>query len=309
MPTHLRHSRALELLLRLGVATPLGHRLITSLISRWLTKPTLGKMRRTPADLGLPWDPLTCMTADNVRLAGWLVEPPTARATVVLCHAIRHNREQTLSRIAFLAAAGYRCVAFDHRAHGESAGRRTSFGHFESLDVSAALDLTHARWPGQPVAALGMSMGGAALCCAAEHTRRCQAVILENMYFDVVSAFTNRLTPRHPPTLRRLTPALVRACERLFAVEGVELSPSDRIADLAPAPILLVTGQNDQHAPPAEAEQMFERRRGPGELFIVPGAGHNDVCEKGGRAYEERILGFLERWLFGADHITYGKAA
>ena len=105
--------------------------------------------------------------ADGLRLAGWVVTPSRPRATVVICHGVRSNREATLGRIAFLTAAGYRCVAFDHRAHGASPGKRTSFGYHEARDVAAIHALARGAWPRQPCAALGISMGAAALCFAA----------------------------------------------------------------------------------------------------------------------------------------------
>ena len=67
---------------------------------------------------------------------------------------------------------------------------------------------------------------------------------------------------------------------------------------LAPAPALSV--MTGPHAPPAEAKELFARRRGPGELWLVPGAGHADVCEAGGLSYQRRILAFLDRWLFAS---------
>ncbi len=288
--------------LRALTATRPGHLLLTQSISRWLTSRSYRKIRRTPDALGLTWEPASLLTEDRYRLQGWIVTPPRPRGTVALFHGIRHNREQTLTRTALLVEAGYRCVAFDHRAHGDSQGRRSSFGYHEGRDVAAVLQLIRARWPHQPHAALGMSMGAAALCYAAAHTRFCHAVILESVYQDIVSAWLNRLKGRpHPPILRALTPDLVKVCEWLLEATVDQLSPINWIADLAPAPLLLLTGTDDAHAPPAEAERMFNRRQGPGELYLVPGAGHGNVLEVGGAPYRERLLSFLERWLFQAS--------
>src|SRR5207245_2525664 len=121
--------------------------------------PTLGTPLFTPSDYGLSWEPLHCLTADNLRLAGWVVSPAQPRGTVVLFHGVRRSRVNTLSRTAFLVAAGYRCVAFDHRAHGESNGRRTSYGFYERYDVVAVPDLARHPWPDLPLALLGRPMG------------------------------------------------------------------------------------------------------------------------------------------------------
>src|SRR6516162_4852427 len=109
---------------RIAVATGVGYFATAYTVSRWLT-------RRSPAVLhvpthlpGLGIDTLACQTRDGVTLKGWNIEPHGARSTVALFHGLRGNREKMLARIAFLSAAGYRCVAFAHRAHGEGAGRQ-----------------------------------------------------------------------------------------------------------------------------------------------------------------------------------------
>ena len=69
----------------------------------------------------------------------------------------------------------------------------------ESRDVAAVCNLVRERWPNEPDAALGISMGAAAICFAAAETNRCQAVILESCYRDIASAFQNRLRHGYPP--------------------------------------------------------------------------------------------------------------
>lgn len=286
-----------DLLMELAMASGVGYLAATYTVSRWLTRPTRGKPRRTPGDLGLPWERLDCRTADNHRLVGWVVEPPRTKATIVLFHGIRNTREQTLGRCAFLAAAGYRCVSFDHRAHGESTGRCSSFGYHESRDVAAVLDLVRRRWPSQPWAALGISMGAAAICYAAPRVNDWGAVILESLYYDIASAFSNRIQNDYPPWFHRLSKGVVWVTERRLGLKLAQLTPAEHIGHLRPTPVLLLTGTADVQAPPAEAQSLYERCQGPRELWLVPSAGHRDVFETGGKVYEQRILDFLTRRL------------
>jgi uncharacterized protein len=288
-------------LVRLALASGVGYPAAAYTVSRWLTRPTPGQPRLSPGDLGLSWESLQCRTADGLRLAGWLVEPAGARATVALFHGMRCNREQTLSRLHLLAGAGYRCIAIDHRAHGESDGKRTSFGFHESRDVAAVLDLICRRWPHQPRAALGLSMGAAAVCYAASVAPdRWQAVILESCYHDIAGAFTSRLQHDYPPWLQRLTRGVIWVTERRLGVRLAQLTPADHIGGLAPAPVLILTGTADRHASAANAQRLVERCRGPRELWLVPNAGHRDVLEQAGPAYAERILQFLAHRLRAA---------
>ena len=289
------------LLTNLATVSGVGYVALAYSLSRWLTRPTHRKIASTPADYGLAWEPLSCRTSDGLHLNGWVVNPPAPRATVTLFHGLRNTREQTLTRTAFLAAAGYRCVAFDHRAHGESHGKRSSFGFHEFRDVIAILDLVADRWRDQPRAALGMSMGAAALCYAADHVRGLDAIILESLYHDIASAFRNRLSAEFPPTVKRLSRGVLWVTERRLGLRVSQLAPIEHIGKLAPSPVLLLTGAEDSHALPSEAQQLFERCQPPCEFMLVPRAGHTDVCETGGLAYQTSVLSFLERHLFGSS--------
>jgi alpha-beta hydrolase superfamily lysophospholipase len=238
-----------------------------------------------------------CVTGDGYRLRGWVVEPSAARATVALFHGLRQNRAQVLDRIAFLAAAGYRCVAFDHRAHGQSDGRRTSFGYNEGRDVTAVLELAQRRWPHQPLAALGISMGAAALCFAAKQMSGLDAVLLESLYHDLDSTFRNRIGTKFPSWFRRFRRGVIWVTERRLGLRLGQIAPVNYVAALAPAPVLLLTGSEDALAPPSDAERLFARCSEPRQLAIIPGVDHTNMIAVGGRLYRDTILDFLDRTL------------
>ena len=284
-----------ELLASLAAASGVGYLATAYTVSRWLTRSSRGRPHPAPDTLGLDWAPLECRTADRHRLKGWVVTPPAPRATVALFHGLRQNRTQALERMALLVGAGYRCVAFDHRAHGESSGRYTSFGYREARDVTAVLDLVRRRWPHEGRAALGISMGAAALCFAAPQARELHAVILESLYHDLGSTFKNRIGSRFPAWFGRFRRGVIWVTERRLGLRLRQIAPVEHIAGLAPAPVLLLTGAEDAHAPPHDAERLFERCRGPRELALIPGAEHNNLVEAGGLLYRELVLGFLDR--------------
>jgi pimeloyl-ACP methyl ester carboxylesterase len=286
-----------ELLARAAMASGIGYMAAAYTISRWLTRPTPSRPRTNPGNFGLPWRRVCCRTTDGIRLAGWVVEPTRPRATIALFHGMRGSRERVMDRVVFLARHRYRCVAFDLRAHGESGGRRTSFGFHESHDVAAVLDFIRSRWPRHPAAALGTSMGAAALCYAARQAAGWQAVILESCYQDIGRAFSSRLQHGYPQWYRQLSRGVIWVTERRLGLRLQQLAPVDHVADLAATPVFVLTGADDVHAPPEEAQELFERCRGPRDLWVVPGAGHRDVFDVGGAHYQERVLDFLTQHL------------
>lgn len=289
-----------DVLARLTVASGVGYLAASYSASRWLTRRSRCRPR-WHAYGGLPaCEPLECRTVDGNILRGWAISPPRPRGTVALFHGLRRSREQASERVAVLARAGYRCVAFDHRAHGESTGRYTTFGYREAGDVRAVIRLMRDRWPFEPTAAIGISMGAAALCFAAEAARGLRAVILESLYHDIGSAFASRIGGLYPEWFRRFSAGVAWVTERRLGLRMAALAPGEQIGQLAPAPVLLISGTDDGYAPVAQTRRLARRCRGPHELWLVKGARHLDVFQKAGPEYSERVVGFLERHLQGA---------
>jgi uncharacterized protein len=284
-----------EALARAVVVSGVGYLLASYTVSRWLTRPSRGKPKTTPASFNLAFDSVECRTEDGHRLAGWVVAPPSPCGTVALFHGIRHNRAQLLDRMAVLVEAGYRCVAFDHRAHGQSTGRCSSFGYFEGRDVEAVLRFCRERWPGDYLAAVGVSMGAAALCFAATRITGLQACCLESLYHDVASAFQQRIGTKFPAWFGRFAKGAVWVTERRLGLKLAQVAPANHIGDLANVPLLLMTGQNDEHAPPVDSQRLLARCKGPAELVLIEGADHSNLCTQGGEVYRQRLLSFLQR--------------
>lgn len=286
-----------DILMGLTAASGVGYLATAYSISRWLTRASFASIEVPPANIRAHWELLTCTTADGLPLAGWAASPSRPRGTVALFHGMRHNRAQTLGRIKFLVASGWRCVAFDHRAHGQSAGKWTSFGWHEALDVSAVGELIAARWPDQPTAALGISMGAAALCFARENNAPFQAFILESLYHDLASAFRQRVGCGYPSWFARFSRGVVWVTEKRLGIGIDQVTPADYVSQLNPRPVLLLTGADDPHATPDDVARVFERCADPREFHLIPGAGHNDVDATGGERYQDLVLGFLDRHL------------
>jgi pimeloyl-ACP methyl ester carboxylesterase len=231
-------------------------------ISRWLTRPTLGTPTRTPSDFGLCWEPLECRTDDGIRLAGWVVAPPMPIATVAIFHPVRRQRSHMLERLADLVAAGSRCVAFDHRAHGESSGRRTSFGYHESRDVLAVMNLVRQRWPVQPYLALGVGMGAAAICFAGWRLKGLSAIVLEDFCPDVQRTLLAQLGRAVPLWKWQVIHAVIALTERRLGVRLAQLAPGQHLRELAPTPLLMLETNSGMGRVIDFFDQSVGRRRG-----------------------------------------------
>lgn len=137
-------------------------------------------LTRTPADVGLDYEPVSFAATDGVGLRGWFV--PAAGdvpgPVVVFVHGWLWNRTGNVAGqvpvpdrdVDFLPAtralhdAGCHVLLFDLRHHGESeAGRLPiTYGPWEARDYVGAVQYLRSRADvdGERIGALGTSMGG-----------------------------------------------------------------------------------------------------------------------------------------------------
>jgi pimeloyl-ACP methyl ester carboxylesterase len=229
------------------------------------------------------------------RVHGWLVHGRRGDGVILLVHSLRSNRIEMLSRAKFLNEQGYGVLLIDLRAHGETPGDRITFGLGEAEDVEASIAYLRNAFPGERIAAIGVSLGAAAIVLS-KHAPRLDAVVLESLHPSIEEAVENRLRLHLGEFGPVFSPLLLWQLSFRFDTSPDELSPIKRIGDLN-APLLLISGTDDQHTKVAETERLFAAAREPKEIWIVPGGGHFNMHSYAGMEYEKRISGFLEWYL------------
>jgi fermentation-respiration switch protein FrsA (DUF1100 family) len=99
-----------------------------------------------------------------------------------------------------------------------------------------------------------------------------------------------------PPWYYRLYGMLaLRVIERERGCHFAHLEPAMR--RLAPRPLLMIHGEADTYIRPKMARRLLGYARGPKELWLVPGAKHNQALHVAGEEYRRRVLGFFEKHL------------
>ncbi|MGH8685517.1 MAG: alpha/beta hydrolase, partial [Nitrosospira sp.] len=186
-------------------------------------------------------------------------------------------------------------LLIDLQAHGETPGDRITFGARESEDVEASVAYLRENFPSERIAAIGVSLGAAAIVLA-QHALRLDAVVLESLHPTIEEAVENRLRLHLGEFGPTLSPLLLSQLSFRLDILPGELSPITRIGNLN-APLLLISGTDDQHTKVAETRRLFDAARQPKEMWIVPGGGHFNMHAYAGKEYEDRILDFLERYL------------
>jgi fermentation-respiration switch protein FrsA (DUF1100 family) len=95
-----------------------------------------------------------------------------------------------------------------------------------------------------------------------------------------------------------LTPLLTWQLRPRLGFGADALRPAARVAGLH-MPLLIIGGDADLHATLAETKLIYANANAPKELWVIPGARHQDFHGFAGATYERRVLDFLKSRLRG----------
>lgn len=249
---------------------------------------------RDPSALGLPFETHTVYAADGVRLELWRIPHPAPRAVAVLGHGYGGSKASLLEVAHELHRLDVEPVLVDFRGAGGSAGDRTSVGVHEALDVEVAV--AFARRRSDRVVLFGVSMGAAA-ALRAVHVRGVSpdALILEAPFDRLQTTVEHRFQAMGLPSWPGARLLLFwGGVQRGF--EPQAHAPVDYAAS-ARCPALVMGGEDDPWVRPDELCAVAAGLRGPTEVVLMPGVGHESLLGRRPEAWRAAVRALLDRAL------------
>lgn len=180
-----------------------------------------------------------------------------------------------------LVEAGFRVIGYDHPAHGDSPGTRTSL-----VEVAATL-LEVTRQTGPLYAAVGHSLGGAAVAVALARGLALERAVLIAPFSaspDFVARFAAIVNL--PPAARDL---MIRNIERRFQMKFEDLYIPSLVTRFA-IPAMIIHDREDLDIPFSEGEAIAQAWPGA-RLVEAEGVGHHAIMRD--EEIAARIADFL----------------
>lgn len=253
-----------------------------------------------PDQYALPYENVTFKTEDKVQLKGWFIPcEEYSDKTIILMHGWGMNRADIFKNTYFLRDLGYNLFYFDFRALGESGGKTSSIGYLELKDIGAAISFLKETRPQfcNKIGLYGLSMGGMVAICETARNPEVACVVAEASYYSfrrVVSrwAWVHHRVPYFP-----VLPIILHYIRKNLGVNPERYSPKYNIPKISPRPIFLIHGRYDNLVPAAQAKLLYKKAGEPKEIWLVPGAKHNQCAVVGGYEYKQRLADFFRKYL------------
>jgi len=214
------------------------------------------------------------------RIHGLFWPAPKGRPTI----AFFHGNAQAVYLWALvredLAAMDCGMLLIDYPGYGKSSGRPTEQGLYASGRVALSW-LNDRQIPNERIVVFGKSLGGGVSIEVARNRRLC-GLVLEST-FTSIPAVAARLLPMLPHSL-------IFSSERYASIEKVSA---------VSCPVLVIHGTSDKLIRVTEGKTLYENANPPKKLFLVEGAGHNNVALRAGTRYGATLRQWLDTVLSG----------
>lgn len=287
----------------------------------WMTK-----ISEKPAASGFGLEKFEVTTSDGLTLQGLVLEPlpgppptkrgqtiveflkmkglensgPHCRGTLFLLHGFNARKEHMFPFAERLCAAGFRCVLYDSRGHGDSGGRYSTFGTYEKDDLRRVIGkVRDGAGPAGlgPMGLLGYSMGGATALQAQPELPDIKALVVVSTFASFKEVIARQAAGRWRMLGDFFMPLVQQETRWVAGFDPWSVRPEEAAARLT-CPVLLAHGSEDALIPVSH----FERIKAAAgsrvkKSMVIPGGTHGGVFVAGGDGLWTELAAFFAKEL------------
>lgn len=236
-------------------------------------------------------------SAYGYDIKGYYVAPHDTSKTMIICHGVTVNILNSLKYMDLFLDLGWNVVIYDHRRHGQSGGKTTSYGFYEKDDLNEVV-----KWVKDKIGKRGLvgihgeSMGAVtALLYAGAHPDDGADFYIADCPF---ASFEEQLAYRLKVEYRLPSwPILPIADSFLRFRDGYrarDVSPL-AVINTIEKPVLFIHSRHDDYIPVSSSERLYKKKPGPKELYIAEAGEHAMSYTKNRDTYRKTVQAFLDK--------------
>ncbi|HLO10684.1 MAG TPA: alpha/beta hydrolase [Pseudoneobacillus sp.] len=228
-----------------------------------------------------------------------LAEPHRTNRYVIISHGVTENKTNSVKYMNLFLNRGFNVLIYDHRRHGESGGKTTSYGHYEKFDLKAVVDwLRSDIGPLLQLGIHGESMGAATMLLYAGMIEDGADFYIADCPF---SNFKEQLAYRLKAEMK-LPPKVFLPLGELF----IKVRDRYSIKDVSPIsvvqnikkPVLFIHSKKDDYILPSMTIDLYEKKVGPKKLYLADYGLHAQSLNENKESYEKALVEFLNEYVF-----------
>jgi uncharacterized protein len=247
----------------------------------------------------LPKSEITITSPSGYGLKCLFIEPNKTDKWIIISHGVTENKINSIKYMNIFLKRGFNAVIYDHRRHGESGGKTSSYGHYEKFDLKAVVDeLKSRKGPGITIGIHGESMGAATLLLYAGMLEdACDFYIADCPFSDFEDQLKHQIKKevKLPPwTILPIGRAFIKIRDGYWTSE---VSPISVIKNIK-KPILFIHSLPDTFIPADMTKKLYQEKTGPKQLYLAPYGVHAQSYNENSQEYQEAIDQFLKELVF-----------
>ena len=236
---------------------------------------------------------------NGYRLKAVFLKPLNTTRTVIICHGVTENKINSMKYARLFERLGFNSVVFDHRRHGDSGGKTTSFGYYEKIDLQAIVQAVRVRIGKRALLGIhGESMGAATtILYAGTYEDEANFLVVDCPFSDFSEQILHILRTATP-----LRTSMVLRIGNLFLKirDGYStnlVSPREVVKNIT-IPVLFIHSMEDDFILPYMTEELYEAKIGDKMLKLFPKGAHAKSYNDNPIQYEKIVQEFLNRFGF-----------
>ncbi|MBD7983621.1 alpha/beta hydrolase [Sporosarcina sp. Sa2YVA2] len=227
------------------------------------------------------------------------LRPFDTTKTVIICHGVTENKINSIKYARLFERLGFNSVIYDHRRHGDSGGKTTSFGYYEKSDLHAVVSSVRDRIGRRALLGVhGESMGAATtILYGGEFEDEADFYIVDCPFSDFTTQILHILRTSTP--LR--TSMTLRIANLFLKVRDgytTKLVSPRQVISKIDKPMLFIHSLEDDFILPEMTKELFTLKEDKKKMKLFKKGAHAKSFNDNPEEYEREVHAFLNEYGF-----------